>query len=287
MTQTHTSLCVECSSSSAALFVAASRPAPLLLFPHSNMTMPLLQRQCIYQICWKVGTFRCHMGNLQSAETTLKGVKDVLSSVISSPFHDIAAPTSVQNVNDNAAVHNCPVRVSKRQRYAVNGDGSFASNDNLLHARTTSSSSSSDHASAKKASTLSKNAIKKSNFTAFGSWSPSAGKKAPVTVVGAAVVAKHMPSNPSSADGCSDEFPSSADGCSAQVVVTISCHPPLLSSCYSQLSYIIQCYLTQICAGLGFGCHCKIGNFKKGHIFDDCHTVINANNINNTTMKLF
>ena len=112
------------------------------------------------------------MGNLQSAQTSLKGVKEVLSSVISSPFHDIVAPTPVQNVNDNAAVHNCPVRVSERQRHAVNGEGSLASNGNPMHVRTTSSSSSSDRASAKKASTRSKNAIKKSNFTAFGNWSP-------------------------------------------------------------------------------------------------------------------
>jgi hypothetical protein len=186
------------------------------------------------------------MGNLQSAQTSLKGVKEVLSSVISSPFHDIVAPTPVQNVNDNAAVHNCPVRVSKRQRHAVNGEGSLASNGNPMHVRTTSSSSSSDRASAKKASTRSKNAIKKSNFTAFGNWSPSVGKKALVTVVGAAAVGNPIPPNPSSADGCSDEFSLSADGCSAQVVVTIICHPPSFSSCCSQLSYIIQCILTQI-----------------------------------------
>jgi len=226
------------------------------------------------------------MGNLQSAQTSLKGVKEVLSSVISSPFHDIVAPTPVQNVNDNAAVHNCPVRVSKRQGHAVNGDGSLASNGNLMHARTTSSSSSSDRASANKASTRSKNAIKKSNFTAFGNWSPSVGKKALVTVVGAAAEGNPIPPNPSSADGCSDEFSLSADGCSAQVVVTIFCHPPSFSSMLLAIIIYHPMYSDPNCTGLGIACHCKIGHFKKGNIFDECHTVINANNNNNTTMKL-
>jgi hypothetical protein len=222
------------------------------------------------------------MGNLQSAQPTLKGVKEVLSSVISSPFRENAAPTPVQNVNNNAAAHNCPVRVLKRQRYKVNVDGSLVSNNNRLHARTTSSSSVYDHASAfKLTSTPTKNSLRKFNFTAFDNWSPAAGKRTSLIVLGAA-----LSSNPLSADGCSTEFPSSSDGFSAQVVVTIT-FATFLWYHHAARNYHISSNLTQICAGLGFGCHCKIGNFKKGDIFDDCHTVINASNNNNTTMKLF
>jgi hypothetical protein len=222
------------------------------------------------------------MGNLQSAQTTLKGVKEVLSSVISSPFRENAAPTPVQNVNNNAAAHNCPVRVPKRQRYKVNGDGSLVSNNIRLHARTTSSSSASDRASAfKLTSTPTKNSLGKSNLTAFDNWSPTAGKKISLIVLGAA-----FSSNPLSAEGCSTEFPSSSDSFSAEVVVTIT-FATFLWYHHATRNYHISSNLTQICTGLGFGCHFKIGNFKKGNIFYDCHTVINANNNNNTTMKLF